>query len=55
MTIAAPETSGLDGLLMKEGVYCAFGGSPGYLEQAVDFDSWLNTSLIPEAMGTDEK
>lgn len=45
----------MEGLLLKEGVYCAFGRSPGDLEGAIDFDSWLEQTLIIEATGTDSK
>lgn len=51
--IAAPQS--MEGLLLKEGVYCAFGRSPGDLEGAIDFDSWLEQTLIVEATGTDSK
>ncbi|KAI5481425.1 hypothetical protein MNV49_004181 [Pseudohyphozyma bogoriensis] len=41
------------GLLLKEGVYCAFGRSASQLGGAIDFDKWLETDLVPEAAGTD--
>lgn len=43
----------MEGLLLKEGVYCAFGRSPSDLESAVNFEQWLESTLIPEAAGTD--
>lgn len=45
----------MEGLLLKEGVYCAIGRSPSDLEAAIDFNSWLEGTLIPEAAGTDSK
>ncbi|ORY75687.1 armadillo-type protein [Leucosporidium creatinivorum] len=48
---SAPQS--MEGLLLKEGVYCAFGRSPSDLEAAINFDNWLDNTLIPEAAGTD--
>ncbi|KAM0755992.1 ARM repeat-containing protein [Meredithblackwellia eburnea MCA 4105] len=40
------------GLLLKEGVYCAFGRSSSDLRNTIDFDAWLESTLAPEATGT---
>lgn len=45
----------MDGLLLKEGVYCAFGRSPSDLQGSIDFDGWLEHTLVQEAAGTDSK
>ncbi|KAK4702500.1 importin-11, partial [Phenoliferia sp. Uapishka_3] len=50
------EPRNFDGLLIKEGVYCAFGRSSSDLRSAIpdfDFDSWLDQALAPEALGVD--
>ncbi|GAA5950880.1 hypothetical protein JCM3765_004618 [Sporobolomyces pararoseus] len=44
----------LDGLLLKEAVYTAIGKSCTDLNGILDFESWLNQSLLPEALGTQE-
>lgn len=49
----APQS--MEGLLLKEGVYCAVGHSPSDLESYIKFDSWLEETLVPEAAGTDSK
>ena len=40
---------------MKEGIYCALSRKPCDLADCIDFDSWLETALIPEATGVDLK
>lgn len=49
----APQS--MAGLLLKEGIYCAFGRSPSDLGASISFDQWLVEDLIPEAAGTDSK
>lgn len=45
----------MDGLLLKEGVYCAVGNSPSELESYINFGHWLDNTLASEAAGTDSK
>lgn len=45
----------MDGLLLKEGVYCAFGRCPAQLNSSIDFSAWLEHSLLPEAASTDPR
>jgi hypothetical protein len=45
----------MEGLLLKEGIYCAFGRSPSDLEGSIDFDKWLDQTLVVEAAGIDSK
>lgn len=49
----APQS--VEDLLLKEGVYCAFGRSPSDLEHSISFDAWLDETLLAEASGTDPK
>ncbi|KAK4057588.1 hypothetical protein OIO90_001233 [Microbotryomycetes sp. JL221] len=43
----------MENLLIKEGIYYAIGQNSNFLPSSIDFDSWLENTLIPEATGTD--
>lgn len=50
---AAPQD--LQGLLLKEAVYTAFSRCPSELAPSINFNQWLETTLIPEASSQDPK
>lgn len=43
----------MDDLLLKEAVYTAIGRSPSDLENYIDFNQWLEGTLLAECAGTD--
>jgi hypothetical protein len=49
----APQS--MEGLLLKEAVYTAVGRSPSDLEGSINFQEWLEGTLVPECAGTDSE
>ncbi|GAA6061030.1 hypothetical protein JCM10212_004604 [Sporobolomyces blumeae] len=43
----------MEDLLLKESVYTAVGRSPSDLATSIDFNAWLNGTLVAESAGTD--
>ncbi|GAA5889895.1 hypothetical protein JCM5296_003642 [Sporobolomyces johnsonii] len=49
--VSTPQS--MEGLLLKEAVYTAVGRSPSDLETAINFQGWLEGTLVAECYGTD--
>ncbi|CEQ38881.1 SPOSA6832_00361, partial [Sporobolomyces salmonicolor] len=49
--VSTPQS--MEGLLLKEAVYTAVGRSPSDLESAINFQGWLEGTLVAECYGTD--
>lgn len=45
----------MEGLLLKEAVYTAVGRSPSDLDASINFQQWLEGTLVAECAGTDSK